>query len=59
MPAWEARSKTFLVLDRDGHIPARSWIAFDSGEDTVVETWHRVRDIGVWASFPIAAPGYR
>jgi hypothetical protein len=50
MPASEARSKTFLVLDRDGHMPARSWIAFESGEDTAVETWHRFRDIGVWAS---------
>jgi hypothetical protein len=50
MPAPEARSKTFPVLDRDGHMPARSRIAFESGEDTAVETWHRFRDIGVWAS---------
>ena len=28
----------------------RSWVAFESDEDAVFETWRRFEDIGVWAS---------
>ena len=47
---WTATRGTAVEAEPSTTFYARSWIGFESDEDTVFETWRRFEDIGVWAS---------
>ncbi|MEX2558203.1 MAG: amidohydrolase family protein [Actinomycetota bacterium] len=47
---WTATRGTEVKARPSEIFMKRSWIAFESDEETVFETWKRYADIGVWAS---------
>jgi predicted TIM-barrel fold metal-dependent hydrolase len=47
---WTATRGTEVQARPSETFNERSWIGFESDEETVFETWQRYENIGVWAS---------